>query len=48
MIAHLTYNALLTALPLMRAGQLSLVLNGRLVVAVLLTPTVPGAVRWLR
>jgi membrane protease YdiL (CAAX protease family) len=47
-VAHLAYNAGLTALPLLRSGQPSLVANGGLVVAVLLAPTIPGAVRWLR
>jgi ribosomal protein S18 acetylase RimI-like enzyme len=47
-VAHLTYNAGLTALPLLRAGQPVLVANGVLVVAVLLSPLVPGAIRLVR
>jgi membrane protease YdiL (CAAX protease family)/ribosomal protein S18 acetylase RimI-like enzyme len=47
-VAHLAYNAGLTALPLLRSGQPSLVANGALVVAILLAPTIPGAIRWLR
>jgi GNAT superfamily N-acetyltransferase len=47
-VAHLTYNAGLTALPLLRAGQPALIANGVLVVVVLLIPLVPGAIRLAR
>jgi N-acetylglutamate synthase-like GNAT family acetyltransferase len=47
-VAHLTYNAGLIALPLLRAGQPGLVANGVLVVVVLLIPLVPGAVQLVR
>ncbi len=47
-VAHLAYNAGLTALPLLRSGQPSLVANGALVVVILLAPVVPGVIRWLR
>jgi membrane protease YdiL (CAAX protease family) len=47
-VAHLAYNATLTALPLLRSGQPPFVANGALVVLGLVAPTLPGAVRWLR
>jgi ribosomal protein S18 acetylase RimI-like enzyme len=47
-VAHLTYNAGLTALPLLRAGQPALVANGVLVVIVLVSPLLLGAIRLLR
>jgi N-acetylglutamate synthase-like GNAT family acetyltransferase len=47
-VAHLTYNAGLTALPLLRAGQPALIANGVLVVVVLLIPMIPGAIRLVR
>jgi len=47
-IAHLAYNAGLTALPLLRAGQPFLVANGALVVVILLVPAMPGAIRLLK
>jgi ribosomal protein S18 acetylase RimI-like enzyme len=47
-VAHLAYNAGLTALPLLRSGQSSLVANGALVLAILLAPAVPGVIHWLR
>jgi hypothetical protein len=47
-VAHLAYNAGLTALPLLRSGEPSLLLNGALVVAILLAPAIPGAIQLLR
>ena len=47
-VAHLAYNAGLTALPLLRSGQPWLVANGALVGIMLLAPTIPGAVSWVR
>lgn len=47
-VGHLAYNAGLTALPLLRSEQPSLVINGALVVAILLAPAIPGAIKWLR
>jgi hypothetical protein len=47
-VAHLAYNAGLTALPLLRSGELYFFANGALVVAGLLAPTVPAAVYLLR
>jgi hypothetical protein len=47
-VAHLAYNATLTALPLLRSGQPYFVANGALVLVGLVVPIVPGAVQWLR
>jgi membrane protease YdiL (CAAX protease family) len=47
-VAHLAYNATLTAIPLLRSGQPYFVANGTLVIVGLVVPLLPGAVRWLR
>jgi len=47
-VAHLAYNAGLTALPLLRSGQPYFVANGVLVIVGLVVPIIPGGVRMLR
>lgn len=47
-VAHLAFNAGLTALPLLRSGQPYFVANGALVVAGLLVPVIPGVAKTLR
>ena len=47
-VAHFTYNAGLTALPLLRSEEPYFVVSGLLVVGVMLAPVVPGAVGGLR
>ncbi len=47
-VSHLAWNAGLTAVPLLRSGQPSLMINGALVGATLLAPAIPGAMQLLR
>jgi membrane protease YdiL (CAAX protease family)/GNAT superfamily N-acetyltransferase len=47
-VAHLFYNVLVTAMPLLRARHPFYVANGVVVLLALLVPVVPGAVRALR
>jgi len=46
-VAHMTYNAGLVALPLLRAGEPYFVASGGLVLLILLAPVLPGAVQSL-
>jgi hypothetical protein len=48
MVAHFAYNAGLTAFPLLRSSNPYFVFSGILVVAIILSPIVPGAIRALR
>jgi hypothetical protein len=47
-VAHLAFNVLVTAMPLLRAQEPYFVVNGVVVVAGLWLPVLPGAVRWTR
>ena len=47
MVAHFMYNAGLAALPLLRSSEPAFVLSGLVVIAVMLAPVVPGALRWI-
>jgi len=46
--AHYFYNALLTALPLLRSGNGYFVVSGLIVVLLVALPVLPGVLRWLR
>lgn len=47
-VAHCTYNALLTALPMLRSGQPAFVTSGLVVIAILIAPLFIWAARALR
>jgi len=48
MVAHFFWNATLGALPLLRSGQPYFVVSGLIVIAVMVTPLIPGLVSVLR
>ncbi len=47
-MAHFAYNAGLGALPLLRSSDPYFVLSGLIVIAAMLLPIIPGAIKWLR
>jgi GNAT superfamily N-acetyltransferase len=47
-VAHFTFNAGLTALPLLRSSETYFVISGLIVIAAMLAPVVPGAIRGVR
>jgi len=47
-VAHFTFNAGLGALPLLRSGEPTFVASGLVVIALILSPVIPGTVRAIR
>jgi N-acetylglutamate synthase-like GNAT family acetyltransferase len=47
-VAHATFNALLGALPMLRSGEPYYVFSGIVVILVLISPTLPGLILWLK
>ena len=47
-VAHATFNALLGALPMLRSGEPYYVFSGIVVIIVLISPTLPGLILWLK